>query len=532
MIGPRLPVPLPWISVGLITLAFAAACTAFVWQSRLASFADDSMSYLVMAQVFSPYRPAGEFVAEAFAREAIYPPLFPLLLGFAGASHNIALAHAVTALLLAACLPALYALGVRWLGAQWAATAAVAAAALMPSLWINAKGILSEPLFLLLLLATLLVLDAGAKGRAGMLMLALLMAALVLTRAAGLVMVAAYAFWGLARREEPLRGRALETLPALAAAAAYGLWLLLRIAVESANSYFSPGSGLTALGGRLATQADAMVDAWIGALVLFWVEGRPIPVVLAGAVGLAALAGLALRFRDGKADGWMTAAYLGTLLLWPFTGQMDRFMFPVVPVLLLYACYTLGEAMRMVRRPASLGVGVLALTLLSLAAPGLGFIHERVRVGAEGGFGEMTEWYRTPDLDQARARAEVHLGLLADMMAIRETTGPKDRIMWVAPGYVALLAGRYGYPAPPAGLSPVDYRTRVAEARADYVFLSVYHPRNTISDAAWTTGTAALIGHAGIAYARNRRDGSLDAVLLRPRPIHAPLFEPQRLNRI
>ena len=90
--------------------------------------------------------------------------------------------------------------------------------------------------------------------------------------------------------------------------------------------------------------------------------------------------------------------------------------------------------------------------------------------------------------------------------------------MWVTPAYLALLAGRYGLPAPPEGLSPADYRRRVLEGRADYVFLSVYHPRDTVSEAAWKTGTAALFGKAGIAYARTRRDGSLGAILLRPNP--------------
>lgn len=520
--------PLPAIVAGLISAAFAAACTAFAWQPRLASFADDSVSYLVMAQVFSPYFPAGEFVAEAFGREAFYPPLFPLLLALAGASHDIALAHAVTALLLAACLPLLYALGLRWLDTPWAATGAVAATALLPSLWINAKGILSEPLFLLLLLATLRALDADGKGRARMFGLTLLMIALVLTRAVGLVVVAAHAVWALARRNERLPLRLRETLPALGAAAAYGLWLFLRpaatpdeylrIAVESAGPYLDSASGLAALGARFATRADTMGQAWVAALMLFWVEGRPVPALLAGAIAVAALAGMALRFRDGKADAWMTAAYLGTFLLWPFPGQMTRFLFPAVPILLLYAFHALSEAMRMARRPAFIGVSVLVVTIVSLTAPALGFMQGRARAGAEGGYGEMTEWYRTPDLDQARARAEIHLGLLADMDAIRHRTGPQDRIMWVAPAYVALLAGRHGHPAPPAKLSAAEYRREVLAARADYVFLSVYHPRETTSDAAWKTGTAALFGNAEIAYARKRRDGSLGAVLLRTNP--------------
>jgi len=44
----------PAIAVGCYAAAFGLACAAFVRQPQLASFADDSVSYLIMAQVFSP----------------------------------------------------------------------------------------------------------------------------------------------------------------------------------------------------------------------------------------------------------------------------------------------------------------------------------------------------------------------------------------------------------------------------------------------------------------------------------------------
>jgi hypothetical protein len=76
---------LPDIAAAVLCAGFAFACARFVWQPSLASLADDSVSYLVMAQVFSPYQAASPAVAEAFPREAFYPPLFPLLL--CSASH-------------------------------------------------------------------------------------------------------------------------------------------------------------------------------------------------------------------------------------------------------------------------------------------------------------------------------------------------------------------------------------------------------------------------------------------------------------
>jgi len=508
---------LPPLLAALISALFAAVVVLFAWQPGLASLADDSVSYLVMAQVFSPWQAASPPVAEAFAQEAFYPPLYPLLLALLGAAHDIARAQVVTALLLAACLPLVYLLGTRWLGDRWAAAGAAAVTALLPSLWIHVKGTLSEPLFALVLLATLCLVEVEQDRQKRRLPLALAMAALVLTRTVGLVVVAAYAACVLARRD---RTRARALLPVLAAVAAYGVWVLVRpaqtsdvnmgIALEHVRTLSAE-----AFAGILARQANSIAEAWTGALLLFWVEGRPVRVVLAGAVGVLALTGLTLRFMARKPDAWMSAAYLATFLVWPFHDQMTRFLFPVLPVLLLYAFWVPAAGMRRLRRPAAPAYALLAVLIASLAAPGLAFIHQRAQ--AEGPYVEMTDWYRRPDLDDARRRAAVHLDLLADMQAIRALTMPEDRVMWVAPSYIALLANRRGVAAPPAELAPAAYRVAVEAAAPDYVFLSIYHPRDTIRDTAWRAGMRALRGYGEVVHARTRPDGSASSVLLRLR---------------
>jgi len=511
-------------AAGLLSLLFAWLCVAFVRQPGLASFADDSVSYLVMAQVLSPWEAVSAPVAEAFVREAFYPPFFPALLGMLGAAHHMALAHAVTALLLAACLPLTYVVGTRWLGSRWAAAAATGVIATLPSLWINVKGILSEPLFTLLLLAAFLILEGegnSARRRWG---LAAVLAALALTRTVGLVVVAAYGLWAVTRPGQRPAQLVKAALPALVAAAAYGLWLLLRpagtaddylrIVGEQSRSIFSGDSVFTGFALGLLRQGRSIGEAWAGSLLIFWVEGRPARLVLAGAVGLLALAGLAMRFLAGKPDAWMAAAYLATFLLWPFYDQMTRFLFPLLPVLVLYAFWSCTEAARRLRKPAAAAHTVLALLLLSLSVPALAFIHQRAR--ATERYVQMTDWYRTPDLDEARLRSQIHLDLEADMDAIRRITRPEDRVMWVVPSYLALLAGRRGVSAPSAGLAPEEYRASVADSRADYVFLSAFHPRDTIHDSAWRAGLEALRGQAQTVQTRIRgADGALSSLLLK-----------------
>ena len=515
---------LPAAAVAMLTLAFAYACAAFVWQPTLATFADDSVSYLVMAQVFSPWQAASPAVAAAFAREAFYPPLFPVVLALAGAAHQIAWAHALTALLLAVSLPLVYLLGARWLEDRRAAVAAVLCVALLPALWVNAKGILSEPLFCLLLMAMLCVLESGERMRGRLGILALLMAALALTRTAALPVVAVYGLWVVTRRGVALRTKLLELAPVLAAFAAYGLWVLLRpaatednyarIALSQGGALFGTQSPLATALASLLRQANAMAEGWIGSLLLYWVEGRPVRVLLAGAVGILALAGAVLRVRDGKPDGWIAAGYLATLLAWPFYDQMGRFLFPILPVLLLYAFLASATLVRALGRPQVLGAGVLSLLLLSLTVPALAFIQQRSM--AAGPFREIVDWYRTPGLDQARARAQVQLDLFADMEEIGKLTAPGDRVMWVAPSYLALLADRRGVAAPDSDLSPAAYRNAVNASGADYVFLSTYHPRDTLRDTAWQAGTRALTGHAEPVHVRAQPGGgAVTAILLK-----------------
>jgi hypothetical protein len=515
---------LPDVAVAVLTLVFGLVCTAFVWQPTLATFADDSVSYLVMAQVFSPYGAASHAVAEAFLREAFYPPLFPMVLALGGAAHNIAWAHALTALLLAAAIPLVYALGVRWLEDRRAAAAAVFCIALLPALWINAKGILSEPLFCLLLASTLCAVEAGKPGKGSIWRLTLLMAAMALTRTVALPMIAAYGLWALTRRGSPFAARARAAIPALAAFAAYAAWVLLRpaatadsyarILLEHGRAFLGAANPLAEMWAGLSRQANAGAEGWVGSLLVYWVEGHPLRFVLAGTVGCLALAGMAQRMFTGRADSWVVAAYLAIFLIWPFYDQMGRFLFPVLPVLILYAFQASAMALRALGRPPRLGHALLAVLMLSLTLPAVAFIHQRAQ--APGRFAEIVDWYRTPDLTTARARAQIHLDLLSDMAQIKALTRPEQRVMWVAPSYLALLADRRGVPAPDERLSPQAYREAVRASGADYVFLSAYHPRDTLSDLAWQAGIRSLTGYAQAVHVSTLPGGSaVTSVLLK-----------------
>ena len=88
--------------------------------------------------------------------------------------------------------------------------------------------------------------------------------------------------------------------------------------------------------------------------------------------------------------------------------------------------------------------------------------------------------------------------------------------MWVTPSYVALLADRNALAAPDARLEPQAYREAVRKSGADYVFLSRYHPRDTLRDTAWQAGVRALSDDARAVHTSTQDNGSIvSSILLR-----------------
>ena len=142
------------------------------------------------------------------------------------------------------------------------------------SLWVNAKGILSEPLFCLLLMTTFWVMDSGEGTRGRLGILALLMTAMALTRTAALPMIAVYAFWIVTRRGMAPAAKLRELGPVVAGVAAYGLWVLLRpaatednyarIALDHGSVFLGAKSPLAAIIASLLRQANSIAEGWIG----------------------------------------------------------------------------------------------------------------------------------------------------------------------------------------------------------------------------------------------------------------------------
>jgi hypothetical protein len=229
---------------------------------------------------------------------------------------------------------------------------------------------LSEPLFLLLVMAALLMSKAGhepADTRSTG-WLALLLVATVATRTAGAAIVVAFAIsialrWGLRRA-------AWTAGPAVLVASIWSLW-----ASRAAREI--PGDLADLLGpygGWLLGQTVAAPVAFLSGLpshtlgVLARIASLLLPGLTgwslwAAALPLAALAviGLSQLIRRFPPIAWFTLAYLGLLLVWPYIDR--RLVVPVHPFIVTstaVGALTLFER----RRSGALQRAVIGLALL------------------------------------------------------------------------------------------------------------------------------------------------------------------------
>jgi 4-amino-4-deoxy-L-arabinose transferase-like glycosyltransferase len=529
-------------ALGALAAAAGALAAIFTWQAGLASLYDDSVSYLVMAQAFSPYATANAAISAAFPHEK-YPPLFPLLLAFGGGAYDWRIAHLWVALAFAA---SVFFLGLHAWKATGSARLGWAAAfvfAWMPGVWLNLKGILTEFPFMALTFATLACYERMRErpaSRRAYVALGVLLAAVMLTRTIGVALLAAIAAaeaWRFVRTRERERLRHLPWALAIPVAAA-ALWYLLRPrGGEDAYLAFSAGMaqgtaerGIAWALGIVEMNASALADAWLTALLIFWGDPWRPGFVIATLVGVSGAVGALWRAARGEADGLYVLAFTAILLAWPFPGQMYRLALPVLPFLVVHALWlwqrliarAAGEA------PARTWAAFAAIIPLLVCVPAvLFYIAERARDPGEVvalGYrkGDIAEFYRIPDRASAEANALQEIGILEDMEQIRSTTPESARVMWYAPGYIALLSGRRGV-ALERRASLADMQAQMRAAKPDYIYLAAAHPRDTarrLGDPLDAVG-AALPFSEGVWQRLNAR-GGLESIFLKVDPARLP----------
>lgn len=338
----------------------------------------DNAAYLALAHALVEGRGYVDAYDPLGAPHTKYPPLFPLLL----AGLVAAGATTWTAFKVLVAGATVVGVGVTYVWAQrrvgpWKAFSIAVLVAASAGVVYYSHWILSDPVFVLLVLASLWALERAeaeawdprwiACGAAAAL-------AAYFTRSAGLPLLVAILGW-LA-----MRGR-LRTLVVVAAAFAVPVvawWLRGRGA--GVGDYvtefwlvdpYQPALGTVGLGG-LAARAVENGLAY---------ASRHVPAAVVGSQGAWTLA-LGIVLVGGAVWGWVIETrrkpgaaelfvplYVGLVLLWPQVWGGDRFVLPILPLLLLYGAVALERATRRFGGGAQV-LAAAAFVLLLLPALG------------------------------------------------------------------------------------------------------------------------------------------------------------------
>lgn len=441
----------------LALLAVAAPLTfAFCWQEVIATLGDDSVSYLTLARHLSPFS-ADPFTEPWAKYHGHFPPLFPLLLVITAGAQSYLAAH----LAVAACAVVALAFVYRFAALRFASAPAGALAALLflltPSAWINVSGILSEPLYLALSLVALVFHERSVRTDAGkgrLFVFGLLLAAVYLTRVAGIALILAYvahvAVPAIARRKRPGASALIPIAVPLALAA---LWLALRPEPQIDNYRLT----LRLVFDRWMTDPailraswDALSGGWVASFAGDSEVGFAMRAWF-GALGALGLAGTLRAARHNRLDGWYVLASLAMLFLWVFPEAIARrLLYPLLPLLLVHAAEALVaacaamNASRHQARALAAGWTLAAVMVLPASILILQKSLERAPLfpGLAYSLSSITDYYATVNVPRARAIAAEHAAVLAGLESIQRATPRDARVMWMRPEYVAVLGKR------------------------------------------------------------------------------------------
>lgn len=445
-----------WLSSGGAVTLLAALALLHLWLAAHAGpggFLSDDAVYLLMAEWFAGSRePAVEFLAS----RSHLPPGFPLALALSGASGERPLpGHLLNAALFAAVLV------VSWLHHRRRQPSALALAgcvvlAFAPASLLHSLTLWSEPLYTLLSLLCLTMLDHDGIDSRRWLLIAMLAGVALVVRSAAVALLAAAIVQML--RHRPPRAW-VYALPVLAPLAA---WWLLRPAEQLDSGYTGllarnlladEGSGVLRV---LAGNAATLPSSWAG---IFDLLHSDTALAAASLVAVLAVLGWITRLLACRADAIYVLAYMAMLLLWPATTDVQqRLLLPVLPLALGYASDTglwLARASRRVGRPTRVIVaGIPAALVMVAMLPSLTLAANRLVEPLPAELEPMRYspwWLRNPD--GAVARADLQMRTMA-MKAARDLRRflASDECLYARPiQFYLLYSRRRAFSPPPPG---------------------------------------------------------------------------------
>lgn len=446
---------------------------SFVWIDGLTSFASDSANYMLMALYLSPWETPSPAIIQIWPYQ-FYPPFYPIILALTGAVHSYISAHVLTTSFLLISLPLIYYFFRTIINNHWQAIFITALFALTPSTFLNTLGILSENLYILLSFILLLMFNKLSRFDIKLTILfGLLFSALILTRSIGVSLFAAYLIIGFLQYKKKEISFTQFSLPVF-------ITLFVNIVAKLLNKSILPTTYVNQLQALdMSGQPAVLVNTWFTSWQYYWVDSLYAPNIILSVLGIFSCIGLISRIFKLKIDALYVIFYIAILLVWPHPGQALRFVYPIFPLLIIYAFFTVSLITEhTTAENKSKVISLLLLVSFAVVIPTLSFSWNRYQIGKENGYNQIFEFYRFHDIKHAKHIASIEKKMFDDMKTIEKNTLPNDIVFHFTPAYIALLANRtsiylhFGY-------GDEEYVLMNDNNKGEYAYISKLHPRRT-----------------------------------------------------
>jgi hypothetical protein len=452
----------------LLVIAFVTPLhLAWTRDAGLGDIGADGPGYVMMAQHYAPFG-ARDAAQEAVATYSRFPPMYPMVLAFAGAANNLARAHLVNTICLLMALLALYIFQIRSGLSAARSALLVLLFGIIRGSWLLGLFIQSEYLYLFFSLLALTLMTAYRPGGRQEVLsgAALACAAAILTRSVGVSLLAplAIALW-----RAPRRSAAISLLIALVPPLAWQMVHRSHLGyAEAVGSIYGSG-GWHILKGQLAVELPALHKGF-GENFLHDAFLSP----LADALGLLCLAAAVWRAIRLKPDAVYVLANLAILLVWPYPEEARRFLWVLVPLLIAQPLFGYDEWQARGGEAAASRIlaAAVAAVILTMALPAVAFIADRYRSadycdlpGAAG----FQIWYRQDPVFAARAVA-TQLLITNAMRGIPQSVPESDCVIATRPELLSYFGRRRSVVPPLNSVREPFFTAAIRSTGCHYVF--------------------------------------------------------------
>lgn len=439
----------------------------------------DSVRYLFMADY---YRGTPNALTVQMARESMFPPAFPFVLAVFGAgTEAITTAHTVTTLtLLLSCGMYFW-----WLSTQQLTVneglMALVLLLLLPGVFLHSLLIISEFLFLAMVLGSLAAMEKSRSADYWILIAAVLVGLSITTRTIGIALLP-----GLFLACRSLGYRKL-ILAAGLSLGPYVLWQLMRDSSLAGRGYVGVFSlyleqfSLVEIFQNLGYQLQMIWQSWIrifDRLLAFQV------VVLHSLLLIIVAPVFVSRLVRLKYEAVFLLVYLGIILLWPFPKELERFMIMLVPIFLFYCLLFIKHAVRKFELSAishMLKAGIFGVILISITPSLFGILHRYSMPAPE----ELNvhrfskSWYEQASDSNTILTAQKFESLYQLLWAVDDHLSEDECVYTTARDIVTLYSRREGKNLPKDLYRNADdgYRLDITELdQCDYVLMIALQP--------------------------------------------------------